>query len=279
MSNSYFDIGLNASRSYIVDEAAGYICPMCINIIRDMAGLTKEHVPPESLGGTVLCLSCEVCNKRSGYTIDAAMHERLEMSKIIRTGTTRRHVQLKIKNVTVNASIKRKGECADLILNKKNNDPKKVREFVERARVPGNELQVWYKNKFSERQALVGYLRTAYLYAFAKFGYAYILQECLNPIRSQIAKPSDKIIWQWWLRRKEDLDTKMMYVCDEPINCLLVAINEHIIVLPWINEPYNQYERIKELTRSTSQNDFIGKFHVTHSCLTPTRMELAFDPK
>lgn len=44
MSNKYFEIGLNASRNYIVDEAPGYICPTCLKIIRDVADLSEEHV-------------------------------------------------------------------------------------------------------------------------------------------------------------------------------------------------------------------------------------------
>lgn len=279
MSNRYFEVGLNASRHYIVDEAPGYICPTCLKIIRNLTDLSEEHVPPEALGGKVLCLTCKECNNRSGHSIDAAMHERLEMLKILHRGTNRRFVQLKIDKLTVNASIKRTGENADLILSKKHNDPKKVREFIERAYEPGIKLDVWYKNKYSQRQALIGYLRAAYLYAFAKFGYAYILRECLDPIRSQIAKPNDTIILQWWLRRKENLDSKMIYICDKPINCVLVGISDHIIVLPPFDEPYDQYERVKEITNETSENDFIGKFYAPLYCNVPTGMELAYDPK
>lgn len=281
MTSNYFDIGLRASRRYIVDEEPGYICPTCLRIVRYVAELSKEHVPPRSLGGQVLCLTCKSCNNESGHTIDAAMHERADMSQIMRKGTSSKYVQLKIDDATVNASITRTGMHADFVVSPDHNDPVKTREFM--SKTPhlgqGKKLQVWYRNEHSERRALVGYLRAAYLYLFAKLGYAYILRESLDPVRSQIANPDEEKIWKWRLRRKENVERQMIYFCDNPINCSIVAIKEHLIVMPSIDDSSDPYEHLSQLTKDTEEDEYIGKMHFTHSLLPPTQMELLVDQR
>ena len=274
-----FGLGFEAGRKFIADEDPGYICPICLGIFRDREALTLEHVPPEAVGGKALCLLCKPCNNGSGHSTDAALHERAEAAQVLRTGQSRRFLKLKIEELALNGTIERKDDGSEVQLATGRNDPAKVEEFLRRMRnsEPGAQLQVWYPNRFNDHFAMVGYLKVAYLYAFAKFGYGYILRPCLDSVRLQIREPSKKTIWKWWLGRDGDLGQTILYLLDRPLNCLAVAINEYLVVLPALEEPHDQYEKIEQLTRDTPRDKLLGEFHYTHAFKAPNRMELLCD--
>jgi hypothetical protein len=271
--------GLEAARQYIIDEDPGYICPVCLEIFRKHDELTCEHVPPRALGGKVLCLLCRSCNSKAGHSIDAAVHERYEAARALRTGSSRRFLQLKVGDLSINATLKRVEDAIDLRLAAKHNNPASASQFMSQihAAKPGTRLHVWYPNRFNDHYALVGYLKIAYLYAFAKFGYGYILRHCLDSVRAQLREPRTRKIWKWWLRRKENQDKTMLYLLDQPVNCLVVAIDEHLIVLPSLMEHHDEYEKVEELTKDTSPDDLLGEFHYTHAFEAPKKMELLCD--
>ena len=48
----------------------GYVCPICLRLVDETAletgDLTEEHVPPKSVGGSVLVLTCRDRNASAG---------------------------------------------------------------------------------------------------------------------------------------------------------------------------------------------------------------------
>lgn len=274
-----YNAGLRAANRHIVDEEPGYICPLCLDIVRSPSALTQEHVPPRAVGGKVLCLLCKNCNNRAGQSVDAAMAERVAAKKILTEGTTRKFVDLRIDDLSVKAAFRREGTQGELRIAKNHNSPANLDEFNRRIRAPqpATTLQVWYPHQFNDHFAMVGYLKAAYLYAFAKFGYSYVLRDCMDLVREQILAPKRKVIWKWWLSRREEVGQAKFYLCDMPINCLAVGIFDHLIVLPGFEEPHDQYEQIRAMTEGTSPDHLAGVFQFRDSFAVPTRMELLYD--
>lgn len=273
-----FKTGLKASTRYIVDEDPGYICPLCLDIVRNPRKLSREHVPPRAIGGKVLCLLCKTCNSGAGHSVDAAMAERIAAKKVLRQGTTNKFVDLNLPDLSVKSELFVTGNHGEFTVSKKHNNPKNFKEFHNRIRNPdlGSKIEVVYPHQFNEHYVMVGYLKAAYLYAFAKFGYGYILRECMDLVRSQIQMPSKKRIWKWWLARNEEIDQDTIYLCKTPINCIAVGMFEHIIVLPSLNEPFDPYEDIRTLTEGTKPEHLVSRVEVA-SCPAPTEMELLCD--
>lgn len=273
-----YQTGVRASAKYIVDEEPGYICPLCLDIVRSQNKLSREHVPPQAVGGKVLCLLCKTCNSGAGHSVDAAMAERVAAKKVLLQGTTNKFVDLNLPDLSVKSGLFVTGNHGEFRVSKKHNNPENLAKFRNRIRnpEPGSKIEVVYPHQFNEHYAMVGYLKAAYLYAFAKFGYGYILRECMDLVRSQIQVPRKKFIWKWWLARNEDVKQPTIYLCKTPINCLAVGIFEHIIVLPSLNEPFVPYEDIRTLTEGTAPNHLLGQFQVD-SCPAPTEMELLCD--
>jgi hypothetical protein len=56
-------------------EGEWYACPLCQTLFTidelDTRNLTKEHVPPRSIGGREMVLTCRQCNNSAGATFDA----------------------------------------------------------------------------------------------------------------------------------------------------------------------------------------------------------------
>jgi len=210
--------------------------------------------------------------------MDAALHERAEAAQALRTGITGRFLKLKIDDLALNARIVRDGDGLEVQVAAGQNDPAKVEEFQHRRRnsEPGAQIQLWYPHRFNDHFLMVGHLKIAYLYAFAKFGYGYILGPCLESVRSQIREPEKKTIWKWWLGRGGDLSPTMLYLIAQPFSCLAVTMNEHVIVLQ-ASENCDHYHNIEQLTKDTPPDKLLGEFHSTHVFAAPTTMELLLD--
>lgn len=65
------------SISFKPDFTDGYICPLCFDVFfeKDLDNihpnpLTFEDIPPKSLGGKPLALTCKKCNSKSGHELD-----------------------------------------------------------------------------------------------------------------------------------------------------------------------------------------------------------------
>lgn len=279
LSHQMFKRGWYASSKFIEGEPPGYICPICLRIVRDAQELTREHVPPKSMGGRVICLTCKNCNNRAGHTIDAAMNERRLMSQVMVSGTKgKQQIQLRADGLNVNASLVRQGSGAHFNIDPRHNDPHSVEQFNAAASTSGNlKLEIYYRNKFSERQAMVGYLRAAYLFLFAKYGYEWILHRSLDTVREQIKNPENELIWKWWLRREKASAVNAIYFCDHPLNCALVAIAEHVIVIPSAFDSSDPYALVKAICLGKNEGDYLGDFSVKGPIGVPNSMELLLD--
>src|SRR5262245_31174488 len=51
-------------------RGTGYGCPLCLRIYPSPSAFTVEDVPPKSVGGRPLLLTCYDCNSKAGHTID-----------------------------------------------------------------------------------------------------------------------------------------------------------------------------------------------------------------
>jgi hypothetical protein len=75
----WFDLGAMAYRQACpgIYAAATYVCPICRKPFTvealDDGRLSKEHGPPQSVGGCELLLTCTECNNTAGTKLDAAV--------------------------------------------------------------------------------------------------------------------------------------------------------------------------------------------------------------
>lgn len=86
---------------------------------------------------------------------------------------------------------------------------------------------------------LVGWLRSAYLIAFAALGYRYIFQKRLELVRRQLKAPEESIIecFSVILPKAKREDRQFIFV-EEPshLRGLLLQMGRRVIFLPWLDD-------------------------------------------
>src|SRR5688572_2826829 len=68
IKRTWFDQGVAALARVRQEFDGYYACPLCLVGFDagELSRLTREHVPPRSLGGKHLVLTCDDCNHRRG---------------------------------------------------------------------------------------------------------------------------------------------------------------------------------------------------------------------
>lgn len=185
-----------------------YVCPLCkktfnLQKLGDKVGdvLTLEDVPPKSLGGSPILVTCKNCNSKCGHDIDNWLLHELEL----RYGDKNR--QIEKSDAILNSHGKKiytkmwvdedKTICFDI--RSKTNPPHAIEEFVNSVESDGNNYSIQVnihvkKEKSNVQAARVAVLKSAYLYTFRKLGYYYILNDSLKPVREQILNPDKDIL-------------------------------------------------------------------------------------
>jgi hypothetical protein len=179
-----------------------YLCPLCLDgfTIEELTVskyLTVEHVPPEQLGGHELILTCRRCNNSQGSAFDAHAHKQQEISLFLSgKSESPQRAKLTFGDITTTVDMYVNGRSGMLFVEIPNrSDPEEVRrmnQLAERRETPSDfdGFTIVPRLRYNPDRARISWIRTAYLAAFALFGWSYILQPSLDPIRDQLQNPS-----------------------------------------------------------------------------------------
>ncbi|MGA2222248.1 MAG: HNH endonuclease [Verrucomicrobiia bacterium] len=272
-----YNIGREALRKLTGGEDVGYVCPVCLNNFLELQDLSEEHVPPDSVGGKVLCLTCRKCNSEAGYQIDAHVHrEQLSHSFMEKNGQTRRATLIK-GEIQLNVDVRNDQKGIQIQILGEHNDPKVVEKSDSQILVDGTSFQLRDEVSYSRKMADVGYLKSAYLAAFAKLGYAYVLMHGLDRVRQQIRSPQSQLLEVFRLDAGSgDEIEKALLLFQRPIHCLGVKMGKSIVCLPPPPPPFDRdgfYEKLQEM-RSASPGE---TWQIDGMIHWPERFELALD--
>jgi hypothetical protein len=109
-----------------------------------------------------------------------------------------------------------------------------------------------YKDTFKDQLARVGWLRAAYLVAFAEFGYLYVFQRRLESVRRQLAEPAANVIDLFSVVLPEaTAQTRHFVIIEEPLDLrgLALQMGRSLVFLPWLSD--GLYDRLS----ARSKND------------------------
>lgn len=259
---AWFAVGARATANSCTPIEAAlpfYICPLCCRVFLQLAAetgeLTFEHVPPRSLGGRELVLTCSTCNGSAGTRLD---HEMLtyEQALDFGQGTLSRPVRVTLRvgeytlnseMIAANGSIEIKGISAA----NHPDAPTQLSSELEKRIVENT----WDESRFSvtldkgyhSRKVEVGWLRVAYLIAFAALGYQYILHPALRAVRLQVADPDTLHLASFSTTVPQSSpENRRILLIEEPetIPSILVQIGRHAVFLPWIETDVDLYSHL-----------------------------------
>lgn len=270
----------NGRAHLLPADADVYPCPLCLDgffTIKaiDTGELTREHVPPQSLGGRWLVLTCRTCNNDAGrfYDADAQKEER------IRLFLAGQHQGMMRGSYTVNGVSHRgemhlapmlgggpgsimivgaDSEVGDPVFMAANdsgvglyfqsvakiNSPAQAQHFdqVLDDAVGNQQLDLSFTPsfRFSPERARVSWIRSAYLVTFASLGWTYILEPALEQLREQFQARENATFPQIAIYDEgADPARREIAILTEPHDCesVMVTIGPHTIFLPIIGKP------------------------------------------
>ena len=270
----------------IPDIKDGYICPICINTFQESDlqsdsenQLTIEHVPPDSLGGKPIILTCKKCNSKSGHSLDKNLYDLLllwDFNSFLPNSKTNTKFELNGNKVNGIINIDEKGTWKINIRTKYSN-PNETKPFMEGMFPPrtifnpvlhpdkmlGSEIKTskfsfGVKNNINIKHAEVATLRIAYLYAYTVFGNSLLVNTSLGKVRKQILNPDEDILPRpFWINYNFTDEWDGINFIREPkdLKCLLIVFTlktksksrKFAIALPGPTSPdVNIYENIRK---------------------------------
>lgn len=208
--------------SFVPDFNDGYICPLCFNLFdkddlnpKAKNPLTLEDVPPKSLGGKVMTLTCKDCNSKSGHKLDNHLLNRLlELDSFSFLPNSNSDVSFHLNDNIVNGKLNFDNDGKlEMHIQTDRSNPKMAKDFNRdmftpkevsndffntfgeiNKKVKTPPFTINFKRKSDEKRAKVALLRIAYLIAFSNLGNAFIINSGLYKIREQIKNPDKDLI-------------------------------------------------------------------------------------
>ncbi len=248
-SRAWFDQGCESFKRAFPSLAARipadsfYVCPICLRIFNEHAltagVLTREHVPPESLGGHRMVLTCEECNSEGGHSADS--HARLEADLIgfVRGEVHDMKANLRTESGRMPVRITAGGGGV-LVFGVPKASSKASQDAVQgdfsAATVDGKwqdfKMNVEFP-AFSVDRAAASWLRSAYLAFFAALGYRFIYRPELDVVRARIKNPELKEPGSFRIIRPE-LAPPTLFRIEEPqeFKSFAMAYGYQTIFLP-----------------------------------------------
>lgn len=185
-----------------------YPCPIClrpfaVDALTD-GRLSSEHVPPQSVGGRDLVLTCTICNNSAGTKLDAdAAVKELVQSAMTGRREHRERVKAKIGALHLNAEVHFSEGLYSLVVPRGINKPGSHDVLKDVAR-PGSSLTVEYR-RFSELGAKISWFRAGYLALFSVAGYAFALDPAMEIARRQILECDERRMVTFTIEISEDI--------------------------------------------------------------------------
>jgi len=233
--------------------------------------LTREHAPPRSLGGRWLALTCRACNTDAGrfydaeaekqermrsflagqhqglmrgtYTVNGVSHNgEMHLAPMLSDGpgfATFVGPDAKVGDPVLMTSIdKGMGMYFESI--ERINNPSEAQRFEQvLGRAVDNQerlkMNLTPGFRFSAERARVSWVRSAYLVAFAVFGWSYILQESLVQFRNQFQARENAFFPEIVLYDHEaSPELREILLVAEPAACqsVMVVMGAHVAFLP-----------------------------------------------
>lgn len=186
-----------------------FICPICLQIfdLNDCLNtgdkISLEDVPPKALGGHPITITCKKCNNNCGYDLDTFLINEIKMGSIIPLSEKRMQKGTITNGSTTlqcQLSVDENNKKISINIDEKNNNPLNIERLKSNlkktieSRIPANFQMNFTRLKRCPEVLSTALLKNAYLLAFQKLGYRYILHSNLDIVRKQILFPQQKIL-------------------------------------------------------------------------------------
>ena len=261
--SEWFKLGARAVQRLWPEAPWSYVCPLCWPVkgflpsaLQDKY-LTLEHAPPKAFGGKEVALTCRNCNNRAGAMLESEMISRNDVLDLA-LGTMKRQLPgtMEFAGLKQNVLFQSAGGSLFIVGSREHNAPENQqsieREWAQKSQLEASDdlrFTVALAKSYKQKEALIGWLRAAYLVAFAALGYRYIFNPIVTVVRQQLANPSANILRFFSTTSPSALQrNRLLMIIEEPpvLQSLIVQMGRTFVFLPW-GEPGEQlYARLED---------------------------------
>jgi hypothetical protein len=232
-----------------------YTCPLCLNIVFRIGVLdepdpmlTIEHAPPEWSGGAAMALTCKPCNSESGRLFDAEAQKE-QFLRAFAAGRSAEPVRaaFTVDGVTTYVDWHMTGTTGMWLsgIPKANNPADLGRLVAAMDRhvgpdAPEFSMQLMPRQRVNRDRARVSWIRAAYIIAFARFGWNYVFQNALEPMRRHFKDPTSATLPILSMTDPgADPARRELWLIKEPIaqQCIMVVMGQQRVLLPLPADP------------------------------------------
>lgn len=276
----YWRAGAEAFAKLDLGLPSYYVCPLCLHgFTQDQApDLTRDHVPPDAVGGRRLVLTCPGCNNqktshKSGRNVDSDAAELERVRDFFRRKPGRPYsVRYRTEGgIDVNAEAEWSADGALSIAGLPGSNPPGALNHLnleltcrwrEGRGWPTSQLSVRFRHRVSLQHVSVSWLRAAYLAAFAALGYRYIFRRQLDLVRKQIREPDTSLIKGFYQEVPADAAKEWAIILlSSPrwARGIAVQMGEQLVLLPYLDDASTYYERLVRESEEGMTMTFAGK--------------------
>jgi HNH endonuclease len=252
----WFELGVDAFTRSRPGAPRLYCCPLCVRGFDapSAEALSFEHVPPKSVGGKPLVLTCRKCNSTHGSDLDAHIKTGRDLGEILEgKRPTWARLRRGDSAMAVKATLGADAISLVEVAGKSNPTARDALashlEGLVGTNATGSEFNLEFSIRHDEWRERIGWLRVAYLYLFALLGYSFILRPELNPIREQFRNPAERIVPQIIKHMTESAEENHIVSIFSPRNLrgIGVQLGKWMLFFPGFLETDSFYDRLAEL--------------------------------
>ena len=260
-----------------------FLCPTCLEEIdiNDLENISEAHIIPKAAKGNEKTFLCKKCNSIFGSKQDKWFGEMIKMHKNKKSfgeiELEGRHFILGDKKIYGKWLTKKDGTFTFLFY-KDRNSPSDLEYFNEYCENNKITFSLEYPIMKEENLIKKGYLTAAYLYYFRIFGYSWVIQSHLNPIREHILNYDSDIIQSYHFMQfnKVDWETWIGLLYFDSIPLLVMGMNDLLTILPTYTNK-NLDELFEKIDFANSKRKFQVFNYETHNNQIPTQILTYFN--
>lgn len=252
----WFDLGVKAFVAARPRAPRLYVCPLCLRGFDtpDRSVLSLEDVPPKSVGGKSLLLTCRQCNNTHGTELDAHIKAGRDIREIFEgTRETRGYFRVGEHRMAVKGTVfASDNKLQEMIGKSSPSDRDAVQSHFESLAgtdATGKEFHFGFSMKYDAWREQVAWLRVAYLYLSALLGYTFVLRAVLDPIRDQFAHPGEKLVPQIIKTMTDPVPDDCIVSVSLPaeLRSFVVKVQRWIFFFPGFVDSDSFYDRLAKL--------------------------------
>lgn len=274
--SSNFALVLAKGRPDIKIPQETYPCPLCGHFfgVKHLEPnqdnfLTIEHVPPKSLGGSNIILTCKNCNSEHGRNLDGQLYNKIKAHRFMKSEQEAElNVRYRIADKIPSDGKLLRRATGEIVFHfdADRTNPKFKEDILQILQGKKGEVKLDFTfQKGEDNKATLSMLRTGYLLAFKKLGYAFVLSKSAQKISSMLMKEESLSSVPLILNAQISKECDGIYIISKPLELrsYLAIFNLHLhgyyekiaVVLPGAHDDELEiYNQIKLCQKDNSLN-------------------------